>query len=176
MTQHFDKFFYCLNWDVKYEHLDYDVVMKLLAHNGGMPGSFIISIFCQYSLGIFLHALFLKWKQNVLHNSKICKIIFNPGRKEQLHDQPAKTIINFYPMKTTGTGNYGVPAGRNCTIYGKGLQESQRNPMYVVDKPCNIYRLLGNPMISSQYIYYRVSWNNRKNLPLCIWAVLTLLI
>ena len=54
---------------------------------------------------------------------------------------------NFYPIKTTGTGNYGVPAGKTCTIYGKGLQESQRNPMYVVDKPCNIYRLLGNPMI-----------------------------
>ena len=61
------KFFYCLNWDVKYEHLDYDVVMKLLAHNGGMPGSFIISIFCQYSLGIFLHALFLKLKQNIIN-------------------------------------------------------------------------------------------------------------
>ena len=28
---------------------------------------------------------------------------------------------NFYPMKTTGTGNYGVPAGKTCTIYGKGL-------------------------------------------------------
>ena len=28
---------------------------------------------------------------------------------------------NFYPMKTTGTGNYGVPARKTCTIYGKGL-------------------------------------------------------
>ena len=28
---------------------------------------------------------------------------------------------NFYPMKTTGTGNCGVPAGKTCTIYGKGL-------------------------------------------------------
>ena len=29
---------------------------------------------------------------------------------------------NFYPMKTTtGTGNYGVPAGKTCTTYGKGL-------------------------------------------------------
>ena len=24
---------------------------------------------------------------------------------------------NFYPMKTTGTGNYGVPVGKTCTIY-----------------------------------------------------------
>ena len=23
---------------------------------------------------------------------------------------------NFYPMKTTGSGNYGVPAGKTCTI------------------------------------------------------------
>ena len=30
-------------------------------------------------------------------------------------------IANFYPMKTTGTGNYGVPAGKTCNIYGKGL-------------------------------------------------------
>ena len=28
---------------------------------------------------------------------------------------------NFYSMKTTGTGNYGVPAGKTCTIYGKEL-------------------------------------------------------
>ena len=28
---------------------------------------------------------------------------------------------NFYPMKTTGSGNYGVPAGKTCTTYGKGL-------------------------------------------------------
>ena len=27
---------------------------------------------------------------------------------------------NVYPMKTTGTGNCGVPAGKNCTIYVKG--------------------------------------------------------
>ena len=28
---------------------------------------------------------------------------------------------NLYPMKTTGTENFEVPAGKNCTIYGKGL-------------------------------------------------------
>ena len=28
---------------------------------------------------------------------------------------------NFYLMKTTGTGNWGVLAGKICTIYGKGL-------------------------------------------------------
>ena len=33
----------------------------------------------------------------------------------------ATYTANFYPMKTTGTGNYGVPAGKTCTIYGKGL-------------------------------------------------------
>ena len=27
--------------------------------------------------------------------------------------------------------NYGVPAGKICTIYWKGLYESQRNPIYV---------------------------------------------
>jgi len=31
--------------------------------------------------------------------------------------------------------------------YGKGLLESKRNPIYVVDKPCNVYRLRGSPMI-----------------------------
>ena len=29
--------------------------------------------------------------------------------------------VNFYPMKITGTGNYEAPAGKTCTIYGKGL-------------------------------------------------------
>ena len=58
-----------------------------------------------------------------------------------------KCTANFYPMKTTGTRNYGVPAGKTGTIYEKGLQESQRNPKYVVDKPCNIHRLQGNPML-----------------------------
>ena len=28
---------------------------------------------------------------------------------------------NFYTMKTTGTGNCGVPARKTCNIYGKGL-------------------------------------------------------
>ena len=28
---------------------------------------------------------------------------------------------NLYHMKTTGTGNCGIPAGKICTIYGKGL-------------------------------------------------------
>ena len=28
---------------------------------------------------------------------------------------------NFYLMKTMGTGNYRVPAGKTCTIYGKRL-------------------------------------------------------
>ena len=27
----------------------------------------------------------------------------------------------FYPMKTMGTGNYGVPSEKTCTIYGKEL-------------------------------------------------------
>ena len=34
---------------------------------------------------------------------------------------PKLYTANFYPMKTTGTGNYGVPAGKACSIYGKGL-------------------------------------------------------
>ena len=29
--------------------------------------------------------------------------------------------VSFYPMKTTGTGNYGIPVEKTCTIYGKGL-------------------------------------------------------
>ena len=32
-----------------------------------------------------------------------------------------KCTANFYPMKTTGTRNYGVPAGKTGTIYEKGL-------------------------------------------------------
>ena len=28
---------------------------------------------------------------------------------------------NFYPMKTTWTGSYRVPAGKTCTFYEKGL-------------------------------------------------------
>ena len=28
---------------------------------------------------------------------------------------------NVLTIKTTGTGNCGVPAGKICTIYGKGL-------------------------------------------------------
>ena len=34
-------------------------------------------------------------------------------------------------MKTMGTGNCGVPAGKTCTIYGKGLEELQGNPVIV---------------------------------------------
>ena len=63
---------------------------------------------------------------------------------------------NFYPMKTMGTGNYGIPAEKTCTIYEK---ESQRNSMYVVDKPCNIYRLRGNPMI----IMHTISQGPRRH-------------
>ena len=32
---------------------------------------------------------------------------------------------NFYPKKTTGTENCGVPAGKTFTFYGKGLLELQ---------------------------------------------------
>ena len=32
-----------------------------------------------------------------------------------------KYTANFYPMKTTGTRNCGVPVGKICTINGKGL-------------------------------------------------------
>ena len=57
---------------------------------------------------------------------------------------------NFYPMKTTGTRNYGVPAGKTCTIYGKGLYRLQGNPMMIIAPiivasiiiigfPCNLY-------------------------------------
>ena len=43
---------------------------------------------------------------------------------------------NFYPMKTTGTGNCGVPAGKICTIYGKGLLELRGNLMIITGFPC----------------------------------------
>ena len=39
---------------------------------------------------------------------------------------------NFYPMKTMGTGNCGVPAGKTCTIYGKGLYRLGGNPMTII--------------------------------------------
>ena len=52
------------------------------------------------------------------------------------------------------TGHYGVSAGFPCTIYGKGLKNhretlysSKGKIAYVVGKPCNIYRLRGNPII-----------------------------
>ena len=38
---------------------------------------------------------------------------------------------NFYPMKTTGNGNCRVPAGKICTINGKGMQELWGNPMII---------------------------------------------
>ena len=34
------------------------------------------------------------------------------------------------------TGNYGGPAGKICNIYGKGLEESQRNPILLKGKDC----------------------------------------
>ena len=33
----------------------------------------------------------------------------------------AQYTANVLTIKTTGTGNCGVPAGKICTIYGKGL-------------------------------------------------------
>ena len=55
---------------------------------------------------------------------------------------------NFYPMKTTGTGNCGVPEGKSALCMEKGCKNHKETlAMYIVDKPCNIYRLRGNPMI-----------------------------
>ena len=52
---------------------------------------------------------------------------------------------NFYPMKTSGAGNCRVPAGKSCTINGKGLQELRENPGIIIGPvittgfPCNAY-------------------------------------
>ena len=68
--------------------------------------------------------------------------------------RPAKNWITFpiskhkiLPHENYGDWELQGPARKTCNIYGKGLYESQRNHMYVVDKPCDIYRLQGNPMI-----------------------------
>ena len=53
------------------------------------------------------------------------------------------------------TGVYGVSVGFPCNIYGKGLYKNHRETLYsskgkivyVVGKPCNIYRLRGNPSL-----------------------------
>ena len=54
--------------------------------------------------------------------------------KRTFEGKGLEDTANFYPMKTMGAGNCGVPAGKTCTIY-------------VVDKPWNIYRLPGNAML-----------------------------
>ena len=47
-------------------------------------------------------------------------ILVNQNSKSQLDHLALKETwrytANFYPMKITGTGNYGVPAGKTCTI------------------------------------------------------------
>ena len=42
-----------------------------------------------------------------------------PTHKNWDHCDSYTTI--FYPMKTKGTGNYGIPAGKTCPIYGNWL-------------------------------------------------------
>ena len=52
---------------------------------------------------------------------------------------------NFYPMKTTGTGHYGVSAGFPCTIYGKRAVRITEKPYTPQrERLCMFY---GNPAI-----------------------------
>ena len=78
------------------------------------------------------------------------------GAIDQRRDQIRYHTANFYPMKTTGTGNCGVPAGKTCTIYGKGL-----------------YRLQGNPMIIITVLFWSTGLLIlRKNSPLHVYSIL----
>ena len=43
------------------------------------------------------------------------------AKKNCLDSAMYKYTANVLTIKTTGTGNCGVPAGKICTIYGKGL-------------------------------------------------------
>ena len=65
------------------------------------------------SFGIFL----LNWLWILLS-----KLEFEGSRSISDHDYILKKYTaNVLTIKTTGTGNCGVPAGKICTIYRKGL-------------------------------------------------------
>ena len=55
--------------------------------------------------------------QKFIHCQKVCNLEYT---------------ANFCPIKTTGTGNCGVPAEKTCTIYGRG-------PVIIIGFPHNSY-------------------------------------
>ena len=75
------------------------------------------------------------------------------------------------------TGNYGDLAGKSAISMEKGcknhretLYSSKGKIAYIVEKPCNIYRLQGNPMIiigfSPQSVNITGFLHNIRNLSL----------
>ena len=55
---------------------------------------------------------------------------------------PHQYTANVLTIKTTGTGNCGGPAGKICTIYGKGLSELQGFPAILteaISSPGSLY-------------------------------------
>ena len=55
-----------------------------------------------------------------------------------------ETHCKFLPHENYGDWELRGPFRENLHYLWK---RAVRNPMYVVDKPCNIYRLRGNPML-----------------------------
>ena len=66
-----------------------------------------------------MHKIPLLCSTIIAHHSKSLKpptYSFSPPS-----EAPESYTANVLTIKTTGTGNCGVPAGKICTIYGKGL-------------------------------------------------------
>ena len=61
-------------------------------------------------------------------------------------------IANFFPMKLRGLGIMGSLQGKPKLSMEKGVKNQKETLcMYVVNKPCNIYRLQGNFMIIIEF-------------------------
>ena len=59
---------------------------------------------------------------------------------------------NFYPMKTTGTGKYGVPAGKTCTSQEKGCKNPKETLCMFWINPVIFTDCRGNPMMVIGFI------------------------
>ena len=81
-------------------------------------------------------------------NTKLRNLIRSVADSIRYKSQNSYTA-NFYPMKTTGTGSLQVFPALSMEQGCKNHRETLS--MYVVGKPCNIYRLQGNPMMIIEF-------------------------
>ena len=130
------------------KHFLINLVMQHTSYSWNIPDFYVLVEFCQIwnfisvsisHMYLLQHCKFSPHNnyRNSLCNVYHCKIYLSPIMFSLFPVMPLLLLFpvknkkfscvtmyytaNFYPMKTTETGNYGVPAEKTCTIYGKGL-------------------------------------------------------